>query len=79
MKIKAWTMAELAVSMLIVIVLSYASITVMKTNDNNQAKIFTYAMMKNLSYGHGSISDTHGEFYPEDANESSGDWYCRNA
>ncbi|MBQ8635455.1 hypothetical protein IJX73_03790 [bacterium] len=78
MKIKAWTMAELAVSMLILIVLSYASITVTKVNGNNQAKIFTYAMMKNLSYGHGSISDKYGEFYPEDADETSGDWYCKN-
>ncbi len=75
---KAWTMAELAVSMVVLIVLSYISVSAMKTNTNHQAKIFLYATMKNLAYANGRISDERGEFYPEDANESSGDWYCKN-
>lgn len=78
MKIKAWTMAELSVAMVIIIVLSYASITVMKTNNVNSAKIFTYAMMKNFAYANGAISDKYGEFYPSSASETSGDWYCKN-
>ena len=40
---KAWTMAELAVSMVVLIVLSYISVSAMKTNTNHQAKIFLYA------------------------------------
>lgn len=78
MKLKAWTMAELSVALVIIIVLAYASINVMKTNTLNSAKIFTYAMMKNFAYANGAISDKYGEFYPDDASEASGDWYCNS-
>ena len=80
---KAWTMAELAVAMVIVIILSYASLTSIKLTSNNQGKILMYATIKNLMYANGSISDKYGEFYPESqykadvaAGSFSGNWYC---
>ena len=85
---KAWTMAELAVAMVIVIILSYASLTSIKTTSNNQGKILMYATIKNLLYANGSISDKYGEFYPEAESKKDiknfvnsgtafpGTWYC---
>lgn len=83
MKKRAWTMAEMTVAMIIVIVLSYASITSIKTTSNNQGKILMYATVKNLLYANGAISDQYGEFYPESESKNDiknnsfpGTWYC---
>ena len=80
---KAWTMAEMAVAMVIVIILSYASLSSTKMTSNNQGKFLMYATMKNIMYANGAISDKYGEFYPESqykadvaAGSFSGNWYC---
>ena len=76
MKFKAWTLAEMTIGLAIVMLLTYATMTITKSTNNNKAKLYVYGAVKNLAMGNGSISDKHGEFYPERPNASTGDWYC---
>lgn len=76
MKIKAWTLAEMAIGLAIVMLLTYATMTITKSNNNNKAKLFVYGAIKNIAMGNGSISDKYGEFFPEGTDETAGAWYC---
>ncbi len=83
MKKTAWTMAELTIAMIVIIVISAISLTVFKPN-MQKAAIYMYAIIKNLEKANNAISEKYGEFYPNDAksrddnNAVADDWYCVN-
>ena len=82
MKKQAWTLAELTVVIVVILILAKASISVARTMDINKGRIYMYATMRNLTMGNLAIKEKFGEFYPasasvHDANNST-DWYCTN-
>lgn len=84
MKKNAWTLLELTVIMIVILVLTAASMSVMKTINVNKMRIYTYSAIRNLTMGSIAIKDKYGEMYPDEAKTSdnnaavANDWYCMN-
>ena len=80
MKNKGWTLAEMMVAMVILIILCAASMSIVKGINVNKAKIFLYATMKNFGMAHGGLLEKFGSFSPTEdtTNTTETDWYCIN-
>ena len=83
MKSKAWTMAELTIAVMVIIILSAISMSVTKNININKAKIFMYAVLRNLNLGNVAVTEANESvFYPSTAATSdedtsvTNDWYC---
>ena len=76
-KINGWTMAELVIAIIILIIVSALSVSVFKP-DTNKARIFMYAAMKNLSKGNTAIIEKHNSIAPDNMDAGTKDWYCLN-
>ncbi len=83
MKLKAWTMAELTIAVMVIIILSAISMSVTKNNNINKARIFMYAALRNLNLGNVAITEANESvFYPSTAATAdedtavTDDWYC---
>lgn len=83
MKLKAWTMAELTIAVIVIIILSAISMSVTKNNNINKARIFVYAALRNLNLGNVAILEANDyNLYPGTAKDSddsasvTDDWYC---
>ena len=79
---KGWTLAELTVIVIIILILTKASMSVVKNININKARIYTYITMKNLTMGNIAIREKYTDFYPKTALEHDSveatDWYCLN-
>ncbi|MBR5774501.1 MAG: hypothetical protein IKY44_06595, partial [Clostridia bacterium] len=62
MKKQAWTLAELTVVIVVILILAKASISVARTMDINKGRIYMYATMRNLTMGNLAIKEKFGEF-----------------
>ena len=81
MKKNAWTLAEMMIAMVILIILCSASMTIMKGINTNKARIYLYSAMKSFGQAHGVILERYGSFSPAEDTDSATniDWYCINA
>lgn len=84
MKKFAFTMAELTICIIALIILCAASTTITKSLNVNKSKIYIYAALRNLTLGNIAITEmpANGAFYPaaaqthdSDATKTD-DWYC---
>lgn len=83
---KAWTMAEMTVAIMVIIVLSAATMTITKNLALNKYRILAYSALKTIASANNSITEseeTQRTFYPEvasshDAGSNANDWYCLN-
>lgn len=82
MKLKAWTLAELTIIIIIILILTKASSAIVKNTNINKARIFTYVTIRNLTMGNIAIKEKYGSIYPASASthdvSNSKDWYCLN-
>lgn len=84
MKKFAWTLAELTIVIIVLMILSKATVSVIKSVNVNKSKIFLYSAMRNLTMANVAIKEKYENFYPteavdSDANDAiSYDWYCYN-
>lgn len=85
MKKSAWTLAELTIAIIVLIILCRASMTISKNININKSKIFIYSAIRNLTMGNIAIMEmpaNNESFYPDSAgvadNDSTvtNDWYC---
>jgi len=85
MKKFAFTLAELTICIVALLILCAASMTVTKNININKSKIYIFAALRNLTMGNIAISEmevNNGSFYPSegqayDADASkTNDWYC---
>lgn len=85
MKKFAFTMAELTICIIALIILCAASTTITKSLNVNKSKIYIYAALRNLTLGNIAISEmptNDDTFYPDTAqtydsdSTKTDDWYC---
>lgn len=83
MKKSAWTLAELAIAIIIMLLLCAASMSISKNISINRSKVYLYAALRNLTMGNIAITEmpvNGGYFYPGNASNhdasATTDWYC---
>ncbi len=73
---KAWTMAEMMVAFIIIIIVSVIGMTTIKPNQN-KAKIYVYATIKNFGRANAYLIEKYGELVSDDMTVGANlDPYC---
>lgn len=72
---KAWTLAELTVAIIMIVMISALALFIFKP-DTQKSRIFAYAMLKNMNKANSAIMEKFGDVALADEEGSLDDWYC---
>ncbi len=72
---KAWTLAELTVAIILVVLISAFAVHIFKPN-TQKSRIFAYAMLKNMNKGNSAVMEKYGDVALEEEEGATEDWYC---
>ena len=62
MRKNAWTLAELTVVMVAVVILTSATMSIMKNININKARVYVYSAMRNITMGNISVTHENNAF-----------------
>lgn len=68
-----WTLAELMFAIIIILIITGLLIHIFKPN-TQKARIFMYAMIKNINKGNSAVMEKYSSIALDDENDE--DWYC---